>query len=212
MGVSIHYRGRINNTDQLPALREELMNIASRIGWQYWILDEDWHVPVSAVLTHSEQACEIKGHLGLKGIQLKPTGQSEPLDFFFDSDGNLRSSMNVVLIQDGILALDDAWISVKTQFLSAQTHVLIIGLLKYIKTNYISNLDVMDEGEYWETGNYRILEEKMRLIEEKLDYVSSKLSSEYFGDIVGLSADDIAARIERIFHSDEDEAKPRYIN
>lgn len=207
MGVSIHYRGRLDNMDHLPALRDELMDIASGLGWQYWILDADWHVPADASLTHSGKAGEIKGHLGLKGIQLKPTGQSEPLDFFFDSEGNLRSPMSVVLIQDGMLRRDDAWISVKTQFSSAQMHVVIIGLLKYMKRRYLSNLEVTDEGEYWNTGDCRILEEKLRLIEEKLDYVSRELSSEHFGDMIGLSADDIAARIERMFHSDETKSR-----
>jgi len=69
---------------------------------------------------------------------------------------------------------------------------------------------VKDEGEYWETGDSRILEERMRLIEEKLDYISCELSSEYLGDPTMLSADEIAARIERLF--DAVEPKPRYIN
>lgn len=210
MGLSIHYRGRLDNADLLPTLRDELIDIASRLGWQYGVLDEDWHVPASVILTHSGKICEIKGHLGLKGILLKPKGQSEPLYLFFDSEGNLRSPMNMVLIQAGMLTIEDAWISVKTQFLSAQTHVLIIGLLREMKRRYLSNLEVMDEGEYWETENYRILEEKMRLINEKLDYLSSELSSEHFGEALGLSADEVAAGIERLFHSDK--PKRRYIN
>lgn len=207
MGVSVHYRGRLNSTGQLSALRNELRDIASRIGWRYWILDEDWNVPAEAILAHNEKTCEIKGHLGLKGIQLTPPGQSEPLCFFFDSEGNLRSPMNVVLIRDGTLAPEDAWISVKTQFLSAQMHVLIVGLLKYVKGRYLSNLEVIDEGEYWETGDYRVLEEKMRLIQEKLDYVSNELSSIQIDDVAGLSADEIADRIEHLFHSDEPKSK-----
>jgi hypothetical protein len=203
MGLSIHYRGRLDNVNQLLALRDELMDIASRNGWQYGTLDEDWHVPADAILTHRGKTAEITGHLGLKGIQLKPTGQSEPLQFFFDSEGNLRSPVNVVLIQSGMLTLDDAWISVKTQFLSAQTHVVIIRMLKYMKRRHLSNLEVIDEGRYWETGDDRILKEKMRLINEKLDFVSRELSSERFGDARRLSVDEIAARIERLFHSDE---------
>jgi hypothetical protein len=191
-------------------LCNELTGIASRIGWQYRILDERWDIPVSAVPTRNESTAEIRGHLGLKGIQLKPSGQSESLDFFFDSCSSLRSSMNTVLIRDGTLNPDEAWISVKTQYLSPETHVLIVGPLQYIKTNYISNLEVMDEGEYWNTGDYRILQEKMRLIQEKIEFVSSKLSSEHFGDIIRLSADDIADRIERIIHSNE--TRYRYIN
>ena len=210
MGVSIHYRGRLDNKDRLPALRNTLVGFASSMGWQCRILDEDWNLPANAVLEHRGETAEIKGHLGLKGIQLKPPGESEPLDFFFDSGGNLLSPMNIVLIQDGVLALDDAWISVKTQFMSPQMHVLIIGLLKYIKEHHLPNLEVRDEGEYWETGDYRNLEEKMRVIGNKLDYLSRELSSDYFGDSGSPSADEIAARIEVLLHAEE--LKSKYIH
>jgi hypothetical protein len=118
--------------------------------------------------------------------------------------------LNVILVQEGVLALDHAWISVKTQFLSAEMHVMIIGLLKYIKEHHIPNLEVKDEGEYWETGNYPALEDKMRVIQEKIDYLSRELSSEYFGGMAGLSADEIAARIERLVHAED--VKSRYDN
>lgn len=210
MGVSIHYRGRLDNKDRLPALRNTLVGFASSMGWQCRILDEDWNVPANAVLEHRGETAEIKGQLGLKGVQLKPPGESEPLDFFFDSGGNLLSPMNIVLIQEGILALDDAWISVKTQFMSAKMHVLIIGLLKYIKEHHLPNLEVRDEGEFWETGDYRNLEEKMRLIDKKLDYLSRELSSDCFGNSGSTTADEIAARIESLLHAEE--LKSRYIH
>lgn len=207
MGVSIHYRGRLDSTDHLPALRNALMSFASSIGWRCRILDEDWNVPANTILEHRGETPEIKGHLGLKGIQLVPPGESEPLEFFFDSRGDLRSPMNVVLVQDGILASDDAWISVKTQFMSAKMHVLIIGLLKYIKEHHIPKLEVSDEGGFWETGDYRNLVEKMRLIENKLDYLSRELSSDYFGNSGSPSADEIAERIEVLLHAEEVKSK-----
>jgi hypothetical protein len=69
MGVSIHYRGRLDNKDRLPALRNTLIGIASSIGWQCRILDEDWNVPANAVLVHRGETAEIKGHLGLRGLR-----------------------------------------------------------------------------------------------------------------------------------------------
>ena len=72
--------------------------------------------------------------------------------------------------------------------------------------SHIPNLEVEDEGEYWEAVDYRILEGKMRLIQEKMDYLSRELSSEYLGD---LSLDEIAARIKRLLHAEG--VKSRYI-
>jgi hypothetical protein len=176
------------------------MAIASGIGWQYRVLDEDWNVPANAVLEHGGVNAEIRGHLGLKGIQLEPPGESEPLDFFFDSKGYLLSPINVILVQEGVLSLVDGWISVKTQFLSAEMHVMIVILLKYIKEHHLPNLEVKDEGEYWETGDYRALEDKMGMIQDRIDYLARELSSGCVGDTAGVSADEIAERIERLFH------------
>jgi len=36
------------------------------------------------------------------------------------------------------------------------------------------------------------------MVHEKIDYLSHELSSEDIGDLAGLSADEIAARIERV--------------
>lgn len=210
MGVSIHYRGRLDSPNRLPGLREKLVGIATSMGWQYRILDEDWSIPANAVLEHCGRSAEITGYLGLKGIQLKPPGESESFDFFFDAKGYLLSPMNIILIQEGVLSPDDAWVSVKTQFLSPEMHVMIIGLLKYIKEHHLPSLEVKDEGEYWDTGDYRILEDKMRVIQEKMDHLSRELSSEYLGDMAGLSADEIADHIERLFHADGVTSK--YVN
>lgn len=204
MGVTIHYRGKLDNTDQLPEFLEKLMSIATGFGWKFLVLDEDWSVPVNAVLKTEGKNPEIKGHLGLKGIQLQPSGGSESLDFFFDSNGYLLSPMNVILILEGHLTVEDAWISVKSQFSSAEMHVMIIGLLKYIKEHHLPNLEVQDEGGYWETGDHRALIEKMRLIQDKIDYLSRELSSEPLDD---LSVDEIAARIEWLFHSEGMDSK-----
>lgn len=196
MGVSIHYRGRLDSPDQLLVLREQLMSIASGLEWQFHVLDEDWSIPANPVLDHSGGVAEIKGPLGLKGIQLQPPGKSEPLDFFFDLKGYLLSPLNAVRVHEGELSIDDAWISVKTQFVPANMHVMIIGLLKYIKEYYIPNLEVRDEGGYLETGDYQVLQDKRKVIQEKIDSLSYKFSSEYFSDLEGLSADEIATRIE----------------
>lgn len=210
MGVSIHYRGKLDCPDRLPGLCEKLMGIATSMEWEYRVLDEDWSVPANAVLEHNGETAEIKGYLGLKGIQLKPPGESESLDFFFNAKGHLLSPMNVILIQEGVLAADDAWVSLKTQFLGPEMHVMLIGLLKYIKEHHLPGLEVNDEGEYWETGDYLKLENKMRLIQEKIDYLSRELSSKPLGEMAGLSADEIADRIERLFHADGVTSK--YVN
>ena len=198
MGITIHYRGKLDHVGTLVDLCRELADIADLMGWESTTLDEDWSVPPDARLIHGQAGSEIIGNLSLKGIQIQPGSNSESLEFFFDCECNLRSIMNTVMICEGMLEPEDAWNFVKTQFTGPEMHIWIIGLLKYIARHYVSNLEVRDEGEYWETQNRKILEEKMRFINQAIEDISEGLASNRFGSIKGLSAEKIADRIERL--------------
>ena len=204
MGVSIHYRGLLNDATQFPVLSDELTDIANTMGWQSTRVEDDWGEPANARLVGSRNGARIDGHLGLKGVQITPRPEGESLSFFFDREGALRSPMSMVLILEGTLKPEHAWVSVKTQFLSPEIHVWIIGLLKYLKKRYISDLEVSDEGMYWETGDIDGLREKMDLIDAKIECISNELSVGRFADVTSLSADQIALRIERLLLGNKD--------
>lgn len=196
MGVTIHYRGTIDEPARIRDLQRELADIAKSIGWEHSLLDEDWTVPPDAVLVHEQGAAKITGHLGLKGISLLPGGGGETLSFFVDATGRLRSIMGMIQQCEGRGTTDPDWVSMKTQFLTPDIHVWIVGLLKYLQKRYFSNLEVDDEGGFWETGDRTALEAKMRLLNEKMDELAMDLETKSLGDLSGLSAEDIASRIE----------------
>jgi len=206
MGVTIHYRGRLNDVGQLPRLCEELADIAAAMGWKCRKLDDDWERPASARLRATAKGAEIEGNLGLKGVVLAPGGGVEPLSFLFDRDGCLWSLIDRVSILDGTLKPEEAWVFVKTQFGTPELHVWIVGLLKYLKKRYLSDLQVSDEGQYWETGDVRVLRERMDLIGRKIEQLSQELSSCRLGDVSGLTPEQIASRIEQWFlkHGNDD--------
>ena len=62
MGVTIHYRGRLDDIKKLPVLCDEMIDIAKVMGWKYARLDDDWSITVDAKLDGNE----ITGNLGLK--------------------------------------------------------------------------------------------------------------------------------------------------
>ncbi len=206
MGVTIHYRGRLNEVGQLGRLCDEMADIARAMGWETTRLDDDWEQPADARLRFTSKCAQIDGHLGLKGILMTPDVEAESLSFFFDREGSLRSVMDIVSILDGTLKPEDAWVSIKTQFASPEVHACIIGLLRYVKKHYISDLQVSDEGEYWETGDIRTLREKMDLIGEKIERLASHLSRGELGDVSGLSPEQIALRIEQWFLENRNES------
>jgi hypothetical protein len=204
MGVTIHYRGRLDDLGRISALCHELTDIARTMKWPCNSLDDDWSKAPDAKLTVGEKGAVIDGHLGLKGVSFRPHPGAEFLAIYFDSEGYLRSIMNMVELVEGQTAPDEAWVFMKTQFASPDTHVWVIGLLKYLKRKYISNLEVSDESGYWETGDREELERQMALINDKLNWMSTELSSEPVGDGRNLSAEEIASRIEELFREQEE--------
>lgn len=52
VGRLIHYRGKLDNTDDLPGLCEKLIFIATGLEWEYQTLKDVWSVPANAVLEH----------------------------------------------------------------------------------------------------------------------------------------------------------------
>jgi len=197
MGVTIHYRGTLDDPGRIDQLRRELADIGKSMGWVASTLDDSWLDPPTARLEHQNGVATIKGHLGLKGITLHPGNNAESLSFLFDAQGCLRSFMDVILRCEGNAVTEKSWVSMKTQFTSPDVHVWIIGLLKYLKKRYMPDLEVSDEGEYWETADREALVSKMQLINDKINSLAEELSSPEFPDLTGLSAEEIALRIEQ---------------
>ena len=106
--------------------------------------------------------------------------------------------MGVVLICEGSLKPEDAWIAVKTQFAGPEIHLWVVGLLNYLKEHYIPDLEVSDEGEYWETGNFDVLKEKMNFLDQKMDAVCGELSRVTGNHLERLSPQELASMIEAL--------------
>jgi hypothetical protein len=198
MGVSIHYRGKMADISIVDVLCDELALVADKMNWTCTRLDDDWSKPTDATIEVTEKGSQITGHLALKGIAFSIHPRCESLRFFFDACGNLCDPVSMVLINEGALKPEDVWIAVKTQFAGPETHVWIVGLLKYIQKHYLPGLEVRDEGEFWETGNHETLKEKMNLINDKINVISDELSNVTGSNLAKLSGDELASMIEAL--------------
>ena len=198
MGVTIHYSGQLADLGKVNIMCDELVQIAEKMDWPYNRLDEDWSKPADVRLEHDKRGARIVGYLGLKGISFKPHPRCESVSLFFNSSGKLRDPMGVVLISEGSLKPEDAWIAVKTQFAGPEIHLWIVGLLKYLKEHYIPDLEVRDEGGYWETGDFEVLKEKMDFLNEKMDAVAGELSRVTGSHLERLSPEELASMIEAL--------------
>ncbi len=198
MGVSIHYRGALQEPLQVFALCEDLEDVAASMGWDCTKLNEDWTRPNTAQLEHNETGPEITGHLPLKGVSLNVHPECESVSFFFDSEGKLQDVMTMMMVRDGAIDPEHAYVHVKTQFASPETHITIVKLLRYLKKKYIPDLEVMDEGEYWETGDQENLYKKMQFIADKIDMVANALSESDLIDASEMTDEEVAEKIEKV--------------
>jgi hypothetical protein len=129
MAVSIRYRGCLADLTRVSQLRHLLLEFADQANWQ------------SLNLTGQDESHVLE-------IVLYPPGHCEPVFFLFDAQGRLHPPF------DGRADRTDAlWCSVKTEHGPPEAHIQIVDLLGRIRRNYIPDLEVRDEAEYWETRN-----------------------------------------------------------
>ena len=49
--------------------------------------------------------------------------------------------------------------STKTQYAGPEMHAMIIGVLRYVSKQYLSNFNLVDESQFWETNDKVLLKE-----------------------------------------------------
>ena len=178
MGVTIHYKGKLNSAYDIDSFCEEMEDISKSMDWKHTIIDK----------------FDKNDKIPVKGIIIRPHEKSESLQLISDQQGNLR---NVFAFE---FAGEDSELTylnfIKTQFAPVEIHIAVIKLLKYIQQKYISNLDVYDEGEYWQTGDEKILKRKIDFLNSVMDQLEDVLSTIEIDE--GSSAESIVDKIEEV--------------
>jgi hypothetical protein len=175
MGITIHYQGKINEVSLINKVTEELKDISEELEWKYHLIDDD--------------------KLNIKGIFINPPPDCEPLTFLFDKTTGILKHF-ILLSFDDMGEDHYRYNNVKTQFAPIHVHITIIKLLKYLKRQYMNDINVTDEGEYWETGDAQLLQSKFDFLEEMIDVVAGSFSK--IEKKPGESEESLADRIEKI--------------
>ena len=195
MGVTIHYRGSLNDKKNIDQFIIEMSDICDSMNWKYDVLDEDWSVPSKLSIQHGEDGVCLKGHAGLKGISFTPHQDCEPVRLTFDARGRLNSLMNLAFGSQKD-AKESPWVFSKTQFAGPEVHISIIKLLKYINKKYIANLEVCDEGNYWETGDETTVNNRMNIINSAMTALEEGLRE--LDQMDNLTEDGLMKKIEDV--------------
>ncbi len=182
MGISIHYNGSLSNRSEIDKLRIELADISKEMGWNSVLVEPD--------------ACNRKTHPPVYGIIIDMNNGCEPLSFIFDTDGKLRSIS--ALTHFDYPADNQLTVSIKTQYTSAEHHIVVIKLLRYIKKVYIKDLDVNDEGEYWKSSDEKRLAYLFGFLDKKIKEVRDVLYRNAEGLESIEDSNELADRLEDI--------------
>ena len=170
--LTIHYQGT-SEPKIMRKLIKELKAISDELQWKYFVIDDERFV---GILVTSEKDCE-------------------PLSFIINRQGKL--------IHPAWLNNDNPdevafYVSTKTNFSTIDNHIAIVRLLKYIKKKYITNLTVTDEGDYYETENREVLEQKWNFLLKTFEEVTSLLEINLITEDKKLSPDNLADKIDKI--------------
>jgi hypothetical protein len=155
MGITVYYKGKVNEAGMVDDIVKELTEISEGLKWKYEIVNDK--------------------NLKVKGIIIRPHEKSETF--------SILANKNLNLISIGALHLkkpdeeSSQVASIKTQYAPIQIHIGIIKLLKYLKKKYIYNLEVFDEGDYWRTMDENILDQKMSFLLARINLIGDILDT-----------------------------------
>lgn len=201
MGIKIDYRGKIDRIKEVDQLSGEISEYAAILNWDIRQWNENWDLPNSAILKKGIDGDEISGHIPIRGISLTPDTNCDPLFLTFCKDGTLVSTINMVMMADKETASDDIWLSTQTHFSSAEIHIAIIKLLRFLKNKYISNLDVRDSGSYWENDNDEEIKEVFKTSKKLLKAKSDRMKLLLKDDFKNKTPEEIADLIEKVLRN-----------
>jgi hypothetical protein len=199
MGVTIYFRGKLNDLRELGGFVDEMEEFAEPLGWWSQRCNGDWSRPNTAMVSLGKGRVNMTGHLPLRGISILPHENSEALWLTFNAGGYLADPATFAVGEGGKKG-GKTWLSIKTQFAPPPVHAAVVKLLRYVKKRYISDLEVHDDGGYWETGDMDDLERRIDSINRALDVLEAALSSDEYRRTKPSTPEDLLQIIERILN------------
>lgn len=166
MGLSFHYSGSFRQSASLPEMIEELTDIAEIHNWKYHIFQKQFP------LAESDNDANKNA---IYGIMFSPP-RCEPVWLCFLANRRLCSPINLELFGQSEDPKHRSFLyilSTRTQYAGTETHMAVINLLRYLAGRYFEGLEVSDEGNYWETGDVKILEANFRYYNDAPNVLTS---------------------------------------
>lgn len=194
MGVTLHFRGKLNSLELVPEIVAEVADICDTNDWNYELFDEErfyqkepsideLQEQIEEMLDEDTDPALIKARklpdIGLRGIMFNPHPECEPIGLLFTEKGVLSSIFNALFPEvQGKKRMP--WSFAKTQFAGIETHIKIVHLLAYLGKKYFKKFEINDDGGYYPDMNREKLEERMGIINHAIDTIEDIFENSNF--------------------------------
>jgi hypothetical protein len=167
IGITIRYRGRLADLSRVEDFEDRLLDLALDLGGQAQI----WR-----------SSAEGDSARIVRGVILNQAPGQESTSLLISPEGWLIGLIEIEDAELGRLS-EPPWCFVKTQFGPLEGHVALVEIFAALKREFIPDLEVSDEGGYWETRDLERLSKNFTTLQMAIDGMAEGLRAH------GLSAE-----------------------
>jgi hypothetical protein len=203
MGVTVSYRGSLADLNRIEDFEDRVLDLALELGGEANI----WRTAKKGTVTIcAKHPSGRSGKWGLspfstprmvRGVMLNLFPGQETTSLLISPEGWLINLCEIEEAEKGQLD-GPPWCFVKTQYGPIEGHVALVELLDVLKREFIPNLEVCDEGDYWETRDLPGLTAKFKFLQAAMKALTDGLEGHGLSDEAAEDPEILLARIERI--------------
>ncbi|MBM4090570.1 MAG: hypothetical protein FJ276_14280 [Planctomycetes bacterium] len=182
MGVTISYRGSLAELDRVEDFEDRVLDLALEIGGRARV----WRS------VHDDDPRRV-----VRGVVLDLYPGQDTMSLLISPEGWLVNLFEIEDAEKGLLP-EPPWCLVKTQFGPVEGHVAIVEMLTVLRREFFPNLEVSDEGAYWETRDLTTLRQKMEYLRSAIKGLADGLRRHGLTDEAAEDPEILLTRITRV--------------
>jgi hypothetical protein len=187
MGITIHYRGKLDDLSRVEAIEDRLIDLTLALGGEVQV----WRSMADVTPQDGAERRMVRGLI----LNLDP-GQ-ETLSLLFSPEGWLTPLWRIEEAEQGPFAEPPSCF-VKTQFGSVVGHASVVELLSALRDEFLPQLEVTDESGYWDDRDPAKLAAAMERNAKAIDAFAAALDDSPLSSEAREDPEIVATRIERV--------------